>query len=130
MKGLFDLDEEASIILPEDVEVINLSEYKEELAEDFEQILEVAKPLLRGAKIAFSKIEKALHTVLAFINVVKAAMPDVTLQAVLTDCQKLLQAIEIKNSELKAVALIHLTSATEDSRNLLMLSQKSNVEFI
>lgn len=44
--------------------------------------------------------------------------------------QKLLQAMEIKNPELKAMALMQLVSAAEDSRNLLMLSQKTNVEFI
>ena len=48
----------------------------------------MAKPLLKGAKTAFSKIEKALYTAPAFINAVKAAVPDVTLQAVLTDEQK------------------------------------------
>ena len=44
--------------------------------------------------------------------------------------QKLRQAMEIKNPELKAMALMQLAAAAEDSRNLLMLSQKSNVEFI
>ena len=43
--------------------------------------------------------------------------------------QKLLQAMEIKNPELKAMALMQLASSAEDSRNLL-LSQKTNVEFI
>ncbi len=217
------MDEETIIIPPEDVEIIDASEYREELTEHFGQVPEVAKPLLKGAKTAFSKIEKALYTAPAFINAVKAAVPDVMLQAVLTDeekqqiakgalklmtkkdgslmanlinpetkkivttiplksvqmapemtqamtcfstqmqmaqiaeeiqavqlaveevrmgqeydrlataysCQqKLLQAMEIKNPELKAMALMQLAAAAEDSRNLLMLSQKSNVEFI
>ncbi len=217
------MDEETIIIPPEDVEIIDASEYREELTEHFGQVPEVAKPLLKGAKTAFSKIEKALYTAPAFINAVKAAVPDVTLQAELTDeekqqiakgalklmtkkdgslmanlinpetkkivttiplksvqmapemtqamtyfstqmqmaqiaeeiqavqlaveevrmgqeydrlataysCQqKLLQAMEIKNPELKAMALMQLAAAAEDSRNLLMLSQKSNVEFI
>ncbi len=217
------MDEETIIIPPEDVEIIDASEYREELTEHFGQVSEVAKPLLKGAKTAFSKIEKALYTAPAFINAVKAAVPDVTLQAELTDeekqqiakgalklmtkkdgslmanlinpetkkivttiplksvqmapemtqamtyfstqmqmaqiaeeiqavqlaveevrmgqeydrlataysCQqKLLQAMEIKNPELKAMALMQLAAAAEDSRNLLMLSQKSNVEFI
>lgn len=217
------MDEETIIIPHEDVEIIDAPEYREELTEHFGQVPEVAKPLLKGAKTAFSKIEKALYTAPAFINAVKAAVPDVTLQAVLTDeekqqiakgalklmtkkdgslmanlinpetkkivttiplksvqmdpemtqamtcfstqmqmaqiaeeiqavqlaveevrmgqeydrlataysCQqKLLQAMEIKNPELKAMALMQLAAAAEDSRNLLMLSQKSNVEFI
>ena len=217
------MDKETIIIPPEEVEIIDASEYKEELSEHFELVPEIAKPLLKGAKTTFSKIEKSLYTAPAFINAVKAALPDVTLQAVLTDdqkkkiaegalklmtkkdgslmanlvnpktnrivttiplktikmapemtqamtsfsnqmqmaqlaeeihtvqlaveevhmgqeydrlataysCQqKLLQAMEINDPELKSVALIQLAAAAEDSRNLLMLSQKSNVEFI
>ena len=44
--------------------------------------------------------------------------------------QKLLQALEIKSPSLKEHALMQLVSSAEDSRNLLMLSQKSNIEFI
>ena len=44
--------------------------------------------------------------------------------------QKLLQAMEIKDNDLKRMALLQLAASAEDSRNLLMLSQKSNVEFI
>lgn len=44
--------------------------------------------------------------------------------------QKLLQALSIVNPELKAAALLRITADAEDSRNLLMLSQKANVEFI
>ena len=38
--------------------------------------------------------------------------------------------MEIKDPQLKAMALMQLASDAEDSRNLLMLSQRSNVEFI
>lgn len=217
------MDEDTIVISSEDMEIIDVSEYKEELAQHFNQVPEVAKPLLEEAKMIFSKIEKALYIAPAFINAVKAAVPDVTLQAVLTDeqkqqiaqgalklmtkkdgslmanlinsetkkivatiplksvqmapeitqamvsfsaqmqmaqiaeqiqavqiaveeirmgqehdrlamaysCQqKLLQAMEIKNPELKRMALMQLADSAEDSRNLLMLSQKSNVEFI
>lgn len=81
------MDEDTIVISEEDVEIIDASEYKEELSQHFNQVPEVAKPLLKEAKQAFSKIEKALYTVHAFINAVKAAIPDVTLQAVLTDEQ-------------------------------------------
>lgn len=184
---------------------------------------EVAKPLLKGAKVAFKKIEKMLYSAPAIVNLVKANIPDVTLQAILTDeqkqqiakgalklmtkkdgslmanlvnpetkkivatiplksvkvtpeitqamtsyatqmqmaqtaeqiqvvqlaieevrqgqefdrlataysCQqKLIQAMEIKNPELRAMALMQIASDAEDSRNLLMLSQKANVGFI
>ena len=215
--------EDTIYISPNDVEVIDASEYKGELTEHFGQVPEVARLLLNEAKFTFTKIEKALYTAPAFINAVKATIPDTTLQAVLTNeqkqqiangalqlmtkkdgllmanlvnpetkkivstiplksvkmapemtqammnfsaqmqmvqiaeqiqyeqlaveevrmgqeydrlataysCQqKLLQALEIKDSQLKAMALIQLVSSAEDSRNLLMLSQKTNVEFI
>ena len=51
------MDEDTIAIPPEDVEVIDASEYKEELSEHFEQVPEVAKPLLKEAKNTFSKIE-------------------------------------------------------------------------
>lgn len=217
------MDKDTIVIPPKDVEIIDASEYKEELAQHFNQIPEVAKPLLKEAKSVFSKIEKALYTAPAFVNAVKAAVPDLTFQAVLTDeqkyqiakgalklmtkkdgslmanlidpetkkivttiqlksvqmapemtqamtsfstqmqmaqiaeqiqaiqiaveevrmgqeydrlataysCQqKLLQAMKIKNPELKAMALMQLAASAEDSRNRLMLSQKSNVKFI
>ena len=42
---------------------------------------EVAKPLLKGAKDSFFPNQRShLHTVAAFINAVKAALPDVTFQ--------------------------------------------------
>ncbi len=82
------MDKETIIIASEDVEIIDASEYKEELSEHFERVPEVAKPLLKGAKTVFSQIEKSLYTAPAFINAVKAAVPDVTLQAMLTDEQK------------------------------------------
>ena len=44
--------------------------------------------------------------------------------------QKLLQAMNIKNPEFKAIALLRVASDAEDSRNLLMLSQKANLNFI
>lgn len=44
--------------------------------------------------------------------------------------QKFLQAILIKNTTLKKEALLKIAFDAEDSRNLLMLSQKVNIDFI
>lgn len=44
--------------------------------------------------------------------------------------QKLLQAMEIKNPELRTEVLLRITMDAEDSRNLLMQSQYMNVTFI
>lgn len=51
--------------------------------------------------------------------------------AVAYSCQqKFLQAILIKNTTLKKEALLKIAFDAEDSRNLLMLSQKVNIDFI
>ena len=215
--------DDAIHISPDDIEIVNTSEYSEDLTEYFNDMPEVARPLLKGAKEAFSKIEQMLYSAPAFINLVKASVPEQTLQAILTDdqkakiangalrlmtkkdgslmanlvnpetnkivstislqsvnlspaisqamtsytsqmqmaqiaeqiqvvqlaieevrqgqeydrlamaysCQqKLLQAMEIKNPELKAMALLQIASDAEDSRNLLMQSQNVNLVFI
>ncbi len=207
----------------EDIEIIDASEYSEDLSEYFSDMPEVARPLVKGAKEAFSKIEQMLYSAPAFINLVKASVPEQAFQAILTDdqkaklasgalklmtkkdgslmanlvnpetnkiistislqnvnlspalsqamtsyasqmqmaqiaeqiqvvqlaieevrqgqeydrlamaysCQqKLLQAMEIRNPELKAMALLQIASDAEDSRNLLMQSQNANLAFI
>ena len=210
-------------ISPENIEVLDASEYCEDLTEYFGDMPEVARPLMKGAKEAFSKIENMLYSAPAFINLVKASVPEQAFQAILTDdqkakiasgalklmtkkdgslmanlvnpetnkivstislqnvnlspalsqtmtsyvsqmqmaqiaeqiqvvqlaieevrqgqeydrlamaysCQqKLLQAMEIKNPKLKAMALLQIASDAEDSRNLLMQSQNANLAFI
>lgn len=210
-------------ISPDDIEIVDASEYSEDLTEYFSDMPEVARPLLKSAKEAFSKIEQMLYSAPALINLVKASIPEQTFQAILTDdqkqkiasgalklmtkkdgslmanlvnpetnkivstislqsvnlsptisqamtsyasqmqmaqiaeqiqvvqlaieevrqgqeydrlamaysCQqKLLQAMEMKNPELKAMALLQIASDAEDSRNLLMQSQNVNLTFI
>lgn len=207
----------------DDIEIIDVSEYSEDLTDYFSDMPKVARPLLKGAKEAFSKIEQMLYSSPAFINLVKASIPEQTFQAILTDdqkvkiasgalklmtkkdgslmanlvnpetnkivstislqsvnltpaisqamtsyasqmqmaqiaeqiqvvqlaieevrqgqeydrlamaysCQqKLLQTMEMKNPELKAMALLQIASDAEDSRNLLMQSQNANLTFI
>lgn len=75
-------------ISPDDIEIVDASEYSEDLTEYFSDMPEVARPLLKGAKEAFSKIEQMLYSSPAFINLVKASVPAQTFQAILTDDQK------------------------------------------
>ena len=205
---------------PEDIDV---SEYTGDLADCFSDMPEVTRPLVKGAREIFKKIEQLLYSAPSFLNLVKASVPEQTFQAILTDdqkskiasgalklmtkkdgslmanlvnpktnkivssislqnvnlspalsqavtnyafqmqmaqiaeqiqsiqvaieevrqgqeydrlamaysCQqKLLQAMEIKNPELKAMALLQIASTAEDSRNLLMQSQTANLTFI
>ena len=215
--------EDTIYVAAEDIEVIDAEDYSYEVTEQFSDMPEVAKPLLKGAKKAFKKIEEMLYTAPAFINMVKASIPEQAFQAILTDeqkaqiasgalklmtkkdgtlmanlvnpetnkivstislksvdlspalteamtsyatqmqmaqiaeeihtvqiaieevrqgqefdrlamaysCQqKLLQAMQIKNPQLKAMALLQIASDAEDSRNLLMQSQNANLTFI
>lgn len=210
-------------IEPDDIKIVDVDEYCTDATEQFSSMPEVAKSLIKGAKDAFAKIEGMLYSAPAFINVVRASIPEETFQAILTDeqktkiangalklmtkkdgslmanlinpetkkivstislksvkvtpeisqamtnyatqmqmaqiaeqiqlvqvaveevrqgqeydrlataysCQqKLLQAMKIKNPELKAMALLRIASDAEDSRNLLMQSQNVNVTFI
>lgn len=212
-----------SYISPDDIEVGNSADYSVHVVEQFSYVPEVAKPLLKSTKATFTKIEEMLYSAPAFINAIKASIPEETFQAILTDeqkskivkgalklmtkkdgslmanlvnpktkkivstvslksvkvapeisqamtsyatqmqmaqiaeqiqliqvaveevrqgqeydrlstaysCQqKLLQAMAIKNPELKAMALLRIASDAEDSRNLLMQSQNANLTFI
>lgn len=55
-------------ILPDNIEIVDASEYSEDLTEYFSDMPEVARLLLKGAKEAFSKIEQMLYSSPAFIN--------------------------------------------------------------
>lgn len=55
-------------ILPDDIEIVDVSEYSEDLTEYFSDMPEVARLLLKSAKEAFSKIEQMLYSSPAFIN--------------------------------------------------------------
>lgn len=213
-----------TIYIPlEDVKIIEDDDYSYEVSEHFSDMPDVAEPLLKSAKKSFKKIEKMLYTAPAFIELVRASVPEQTFQAILTgeqksqiasgalklmtkkdgslmanlvnpetnrivstvslesvnlspalmgamanfaivmqmaqiaeeihtvqlaigevrqgqefdrlaraySCQqKFLQAIQIKNPELRAMALMRVTSDAEDSRNMLMQSQNANLAFI
>lgn len=214
--------EDIIYVVPGELEVIDGEEYSYEVVEQFSYMPEVAKPLLKDAKKAFKKIEEMLYTAPAFINMVKASIPEQAFQVILTDeqkaqiasgalklmtkkdgtlmanlvnpetnkivstislksvdlspalteamtsyatqmqmaqiaeeihtvqiaieevrqgqefdrlamaysCQqKLLQAMQIKKPQLKAMALLQIASDAEDSRNLLMQSQNANLTF-
>lgn len=63
-------------------------EYNDDISCFFTEIPEVAKPLIVGAKKAFNKIEQMLYETPAFVNMIKAALPEEAFQAVLTNEQK------------------------------------------
>lgn len=208
---------------PEDVTILDDADYCAEVSAHFTDVPKVAKPLLKKAQCTLNKIEQLLYSAPSFIDTIRALVPETSLQAVLSDKQKLqlatgsvrlmtkkdgslmatlvdtstnkivstiplkevklspeilesmsqyttqmqlaeiaeqlqlvqhaieevrqgqeydrlatayscqqkfLQAMSIKNPELKQIALLRIVSDAEDSRNLLMLSQSANLEFI
>lgn len=56
------MDDNVIHIPQEDIEIIDASEYSEDLTEYFNDMPEVARPLVKGAKEAFSKIEQMLYS--------------------------------------------------------------------
>lgn len=214
---------DSDIIYADNVEVVDASEYYDNLSDIYEDMPSVAHSLFVKAKEAFERIKQDLMGAPSFVKAIKSAIPEQSLQAVLTgkqrdqlakgalklmtkkdgsllaslvdpktnkivanvplksvqmapdllqsltdysmqmqmaqivkgiqevqrtieevrqgqeydrlamaySCQqKLLQAMEIKNPNLKCQALLQIASDAEDSRNLLMLSQKANLYFI
>lgn len=207
----------------EDIKITDSSDYCADVEEYFSCLPEIAKPIIKSAKVTLSKIENMLYSMPAFINAIKASIPAETFQAIFTDeqksklsqgvvklmtkkdgslmanivnlktnkiestvslksvkvapeisqamtsyatqmqmaqiaeqiqliqvaveevrqgqeydrlataysCQqKLLQAMSIKNKDLKSMALLQIAFDAEYSRNLLMQSQKVNITFI
>lgn len=75
-------------ILSDEIEKVDISDYCIDIDRHFSSVPEVAKPLIKGAKETLSRIERMLYSAPAFINTVKAIIPEETLQAILTDTQK------------------------------------------
>lgn len=215
--------EEVIFISPEDIKTLDAENYCTDVTEHFADVPEIARPLVDGARKTFNKLEKMLYSAPAFVNAIKATLPEESFQAILTDnqkqkladgaltlmtkkdgslmanlvdpktkkivstvslknvklapemtqamasyatqmqmaqiaeqiqlvqltveevrmgqeydrlamaysCQqKLLQAMAIKNPELRIQQLLRIACDAEDSRNLLMQSQSANIAFI
>lgn len=215
--------DDKTYISSDNIEILDVSDYGTSVVEQFASVPDVVKPLLKKAQIVFKNIEQMLYKAPAFVNALRAFVPQETLQAVLSDeqkdkiasgvlklmtkkdgslmatlvnpktnkivstvplksikitpeitqamtnyasqmqmaqiaeqiqfvqlaieevrqgqeydrlalaysCQqKILQAMAIKNPKIRAMALLQVASDAEDSRNMLMLSQDTNIEFV
>lgn len=80
--------DEPIVIPPENIEIIDSSEYSCDVATCFSNVPDVARPLVRGAQAALQRIEQMLCSAPAFINMIKASVPEETFRAILTDEQK------------------------------------------
>lgn len=75
-------------MLPDNNEIVDALEYVQSVADCFNNVPDVAKPLIGSAKRTFKKIEKLLYTAPAFVSTVKAIVPKEAYQIILTDEQK------------------------------------------
>ncbi|MGN1169155.1 MAG: hypothetical protein ACI4RB_03445, partial [Acutalibacteraceae bacterium] len=80
------MDKQISVYL-DDIDTDD-HEYTIDLTDHFSAVPDVAKPLLNGAKKTFEMIRQMLYSAPAFINIVKASIPEETFRAVFTDEQK------------------------------------------
>lgn len=76
------------------------------------------------------QIIEQIQTVQQAIEDVRKGQENDRLATAYSCKQKLLQAMVIKNPQLKTMALLRIISDAEDSRNLLMQSQNANITFI
>lgn len=83
-----------------------------------------------ATQIQMAQISEQIQSVKESIEDVRQGQENDRLATAYSCQQKLLQAMEITNPDLKQMALLRIASDAEDSRNLLMLSQNVNVSFI
>ena len=73
----------------DDLEMVTKDDdYYTDVVELFSSVPEIARPLIRNAKVALSKIKDMLCSTPAFINLLKTSIPEETFIAVLTNEQK------------------------------------------
>lgn len=75
-------------ISPDDIEIVDVSGYCSDINGHFSSVPKIAKSLIKSAKATLSKIEKMLYSAPAFINAVKASIPNETFKAIFTNEQK------------------------------------------
>lgn len=83
-----------------------------------------------ATQMQMAQIAEDIHTVQLAIEEVRQGQEFDRLALAYSCQQKLLQAMQIKNSELQVMALMRIAFDAEDSRNLLIQSQNANLNFI
>lgn len=83
-----------------------------------------------AAQMQMAQIAEQMQMIQVAIEEIRQGQENDRLATAYSCQQKLLQAMAIKNPQLKSMALLRIVSDAEDSRNLLMQSQNANVAFI
>lgn len=69
-------------------ELVEGSEFSENVTECFDGVPDVAMPLIGNAKCLFNRIEQMLYSAPSFVTAIKAAVPEKVYRVILTDEQK------------------------------------------
>lgn len=83
-----------------------------------------------GTQIQLAQIAEDIRYVQLAVEEVREGQENDRLAIAYSCKQKLLQAMQIEDHNLKRIALLNLVSSAEDNRNQLMLSQTSNIKLL
>lgn len=68
--------------------VLNNNEYKGSIKECFSNLPDIAQTIINSANKSLNKIESLIYSTPAFVNLIKASVPEVSYQAILSNSQK------------------------------------------
>lgn len=95
------------------------------------KVPELSKALDRySTQMQMAQIAEQIQLIQSAIDDVRQGQENDRLATAYSCQQKLIQAREIRNPELKMSALLQIALSSEDSRNLLMLSQKESIKYL
>ena len=75
-------------ISSDNITVIDNNEYKGSIKECFSNLPDIAQTIINSANKSLNKIESLIYNTPAFINLIKASVPETSYQAILTNSQK------------------------------------------
>ena len=76
-------------ISPDNITILDNNEYKGSIKECFSNLPDIAQTIINSANRSLNKIESLIYNTPAFINLIKASVPEITYQAILTDSQQI-----------------------------------------
>lgn len=83
-----------------------------------------------GTQMQMAQIAEQIQEIMLAVKEVQQGLEYDRLAMAYSCQQKFIQAMEIEDKDLRIRVLMQIALDAEDARNLLMLSQKSNIEFI
>lgn len=83
-----------------------------------------------ATQMQIAQIAEQIHLIQVSVEEIRRGQKYDRLASAYSCKQKLLQAMVIKNQKLKELVLVRIVGDSEDSRNLLMLSQNAALDFI